>query len=176
MTTQTDSKPQGDISPAPPAPPAAPVAVDYLSLDFISKPQSVSDAEAAASAPKRTRSEKQLAMDKIVERLHGDWIAKGKPAKWADLPKGRYPVPPHVVTDLRKLIDRSGDFLNLRIRYGTPTRTADGREVVIFAVMDKREVSESTRAKMAATRQAKARVAAAAAAAAAKPAAPGKPK
>lgn len=177
MATQTDTRnPAQTPAPAPQAAPAAPPApaatpeVPKLTLDFVNAPQMVTREEAAAATPKRARNEMQLAMDKIVSRLHADWVKAGKPNLWLDLPKGKYPVPVAQVDDLTKLINRAGEFLSVRIRYGNPVKLPDNRQMVTFAVLDKREVKPETREKMAAARARNAAKAATAAAGAPKPA------
>ena len=161
MATQTETRNPAQTPPAP----AETAETPKLTLDFVSAPQMVTREQAAAATPKRARNEMQLAMDKIVGRLHGDWVRAGKPSLWLDLPKGSYPVPVAQVADLTKLIDRAGDFLSVRIRYGNPVKLPDNRQMVTFAVLDKREVKPETRAKMAAARERNAKKAAAATAA-----------
>jgi hypothetical protein len=153
--------PQSNVpAPAPAAPvetpaPAAKQEKATVDLGFINGAVMLDPTLAEASAPVRARSEKQMAMDTQVEKLHGVWVAAGKPSTWEKMVAGKtvatYFSEPELSSDLKKLIDRAVSFKGVRARYGTSfTATPElvkrfslpdtyvGREVISFAVMDKR--------------------------------------
>lgn len=109
-----------------------------LSLDVLASPAAVSETLAAKAAPTRTRDEKQMKMDAVVKQVHNDWVLKGKPAAWANMPKAAYAVDPKAVEALQYLINRAASFHGLAVRYGNPVRDSEGRQVVVFAIRDRR--------------------------------------
>jgi hypothetical protein len=128
---------------------------DTSSFDvaFLAAPRAVSEEEAKAAAPTHARDERQKAVDKVVAALHTQWIDAGKPGAWLKVPKAKYPVPPEKASDLRYLVRRAADHLNVRPRWGDPARCnptkchvcltlpeneRGGHELVVFGVVDKR--------------------------------------
>lgn len=109
-----------------------------LSVDLLASPAAVPAQVGAAAAPARVRDERQQAMDKVVKQLHNDWIAADRPAAWSAQPKTMYAVDPKAVEGLKYLIDRAGSYHGVAIRYGKPVRDQNGRELVVFAVKDRR--------------------------------------
>jgi len=112
---------------------------------------------AAESAPVRSRSDHQRAMDDVVDKLHKVWsTSDDKPTDWTKLVAAKcvatYFIEPEKVTELKKLITRAvGYHEGTRARFGTSFKaTAElirkynlpeaylGREVVSFAILDKR--------------------------------------
>ena len=112
-----------------------------LDLSLITAPLTVTAAESAEAAPtrERERSAEQRAMDAVIPRIHKAWNDAGSPAAWAKLPKAKYPVAPDKADALRYLIRKAGEFHGVRIRFGdSGVRDANGNELVIFAVVNKR--------------------------------------
>lgn len=128
---------------------------DGIDLDFIGGVVMLAPALASESAPVRARSEKQTKMDEVVEKLHKAWKAGGTPSQWGKLVEAHlvatYFVNPKAAAELKRLINRAVAFHGVRARWGTPFLATEqlvtkhglpkefvGREVVSFAVMDKR--------------------------------------
>lgn len=165
---QTPSAPVAPVAATPPAPVQTPeeqakakvkaeaVAKEKAELDFINGGVIMLSPELAeASAPVRARSDKQVAMDGKVETLHGLWVKANKPNTWDKMVGAKcvatYFSEPERSADLHKLIDRAATFHKVRVRYGTPFKATEklvsqyklpenyvGREVISFAIMDKR--------------------------------------
>lgn len=110
-----------------------------LTLDLLASPMVVTEELSKKAAPARARDERQLKIDAVVKHLHNQWIGKDKPSAWAEMPKGAYPTDPKAVEGLKYLIDRAASFHGVAVRYGKPVRDAQGREIVTFAVRDRRE-------------------------------------
>lgn len=182
MTTQTTTTKTNAPAPATatapaPAPasngaaPATATATAELSLDFISDGGFVLTAElATTTAPVRARSERQLAMDKVVRQLHAKWAATGRHSTWDAMVKAgavaTYFVEPDKSADFHKLINRATTFVKvgeesniaIRSRMGTAFKVTEqhiakfklpaeylGREAISFAIMDKRPRATTTK-------------------------------
>jgi hypothetical protein len=113
---------------------------DYtgLSLDLLTAPAEVTHELASMAAPTRARDERQVAIDKIVIELHKEYEEAGKPDTWAKMPKRSYHVDPRAADTLRMLVRRAANFYSLSVRFGSPVRDRDGREIVVFGVRDQR--------------------------------------
>lgn len=161
--------PTGPATPAaPPTAPAAPAAPakPELSLSDIGSAFTLPAEMAAEAAPVRSRSEKQQAMDDVVAAAHKVWASAGKPsATWPLLTeKGcvkTYFSLPELSAGLKQLINRAASFHGYRVRWGTPYLVTEklikqmgarnvaipadyvGREVISFAILDKRERATS---------------------------------
>lgn len=134
----------------------APAPADEIELDFIkSGGLTLAPELAAQAAPQRQRSDKQTAMDERCQVLHDAWEKAGKPSIWAKMVEGKavatYFTEPQKSANLHKLIRRAADYLGYRVRWGTSFKATEvlikkynlpfeylGREVVSFAIMDKR--------------------------------------
>src|SRR5579859_5644420 len=130
-----------------------------LDVKFIGTAFMLTPELASQSAPVRARSDKQREMDKKVSELHALSTTAKKDGKaiatWDDMVRAKivvtYFVEPDKAAELHKLISRSVAFLGLRARMGTAFKATEklvktyslpehyvGREVVSFAVLDKR--------------------------------------
>lgn len=132
-----------------------PKETEVLDLSFIGSAVMLAPELAEQAAPTRARSEKQTAMDTKVSELHAAWIKAEKPNTWDKMVAGKtvatYFTEPDKSAELHKLINRSVAFHGLRARFGTPFKANEklveryglpanylGREVISFAIMDKR--------------------------------------
>lgn len=134
-----------------------------LDTDFLASPFTLDgDAELVkATQPQRERNAKQTQMDGVVAKAHARWVEVGKPSVWGKIVETKsaltYFVQPELAADLKKVIGRAGTFHGLRIRYGTSFLVTEGivskynlpadyvgREVVSFAVMDRRPRATAT--------------------------------
>jgi hypothetical protein len=150
-TTPTDTRATGQAAPTSTAPtqptrkgrkPGTPPKVynlEGLDVDLLSQPQEVPDALSSLTAPVRARDERQGAMDKVVKAKYDEWVAAGRPSRWPLMPKARYHVPPQAVEGLQMLVRRAADFYGCSVKWGSPARDAEGRQIVVFAVKDRRE-------------------------------------
>lgn len=152
----TPAAPAPAATPAPAAAAPAPVPADEIELDFIkSGGLTLAPELAAQAAPQRQRSDKQAAMDERCQALHDAWIKAGNPSVWAKMVEGKavatYFTEPQKSANLHKLVTRAVNYLGYRVRWGTSFKATEalikkynlpteylGREVVSFAVMDKR--------------------------------------
>lgn len=165
-TTQNPAKPATPANPPTPATAkpaegkpadAKPTGKDDgLSLDFLSEVVILVPGELASeAAPQRARSEKQVKMDENVAKLHKAWKTAGQPSQWPKLVEAKvvatYFVEPNKSAELKRLVNRAVQFHGIRARWGTSFSATEklvtqyglprdyiGREVVSFAVMDKR--------------------------------------
>lgn len=143
-------------APALAAAAAATPAADEIDLAFIeSGLMTLAPELANQAAPQRARSDKQAAMDARCEKLHAAWVKASKPSVWAKLVEtncvATYFVEPEKTASLKKLVRRAATFHDVRVRWGTSFKATEtliakynlpkeylGREVVSFAIMDKR--------------------------------------
>lgn len=141
----------GPATPAPVAPEKPALSADFISGGgFILAPEL-----AEQSAPKNARNERQTAMDLTVSQMHEMWVKAGRPNTWAKMVEGKtvktYFVDPTQAGDLKKLVNSAVSLHDVRVRWGTPFKATDkmvkaynlpaeylGREVISFAIMDKR--------------------------------------
>jgi hypothetical protein len=126
-------------------------------LDFIAQPFILSPEMGKISAPQRARDDKQVKMDATVAKLHEKWVKAGRPSTWGAMVNAgtvaTYFIAPENASAHKKLITRAAQIPDsgMRIRWGKSYPvTAQlagkynlppeyvGREVVSFAVMDRR--------------------------------------
>lgn len=126
-------------------------------LEFISAPFILSPEMGKASAPQRARDAAQLKMDETVNALHDTWVKAGRPSTWGAMVSAgtvaTYFVNPEKVADHKRLITRATQLPDsgIRARWGKSYVVTEalaqrhnlpgdyvGREVVSFAIMDKR--------------------------------------
>jgi hypothetical protein len=116
---------------------------------------------ASVAAPVRARSDKQKAMDSKVKELHDKWLKASKPTVWDKMVSARVVAtffsPPELSAEYKKLVRTAVAFHDLRVKWGTPFTMTEklrntwkerfgipipehyvGREVISYAVMDKR--------------------------------------
>jgi hypothetical protein len=116
-----------------------------------------------AAAPKIERKPEQMAMDKVAARAHASWVGAGRPAAWEKMPVITYFLDPTQVEGYKYLIRRAVDFHGTRVRFGAPARVTkkliheaglqpefEGREILAWAVLDKRPRTVKDEAKPAA--------------------------
>lgn len=146
-----------------------------LASSFLAAPLNLAPEAALikASAPRNSRSDEQKAMDKVVADYHKVWVTTGKLTAWPALVSAKavatYIVEPADVAKIRQYINRATALHNVRARYGTPVTVTPpmakqygmpdnfvGREVISFAVMDKRTRELDEDAKRKAVEKAKA--------------------
>lgn len=122
--------------------------VDVASLCAVQAPP---EAINQKTAPARTRSDRQQAVDAVVAAKHKEWVAAEKPTQWLKIPrevKGMYVQAPDRAELVRFMLRSAADFHGLRVKFGTPARVAAtlpdgkpnpdaGKEIIVFAVMDK---------------------------------------
>ncbi len=116
---------------------------------------------ARKAAPKNARNDAQLAVDAVVRDVHAKWLDAGEPRTWPLIVEtgvvAGYWVRPQNEPKIQKMVKSSADLLGLSVRKGTTTpRTddmpQDGRVFVNFTIVTRNEMSEETKAKMAAAR------------------------
>lgn len=93
----------------------------------------------AATKRRNARSERQRAMDELVQKTYDRWQAAGKPAvsDWAKLPKAVYRVKdPKAVESLKTLARNACTHLRKRPIFGTVVRDKEGYSVLAFGVVD----------------------------------------
>jgi hypothetical protein len=148
MIAQTAAKPRPANETAKAATASAPedtkerktYNTQVFTSDFLSNPLQATEDEIVRAAPTRERSEQQKAVDKVIPQLHAAWVAAGKPTNWTKMRRviAKYPVAPENAAALKYLIRRAADLHGLRAKFGSAVRTKDGKEIVAFAIMDKR--------------------------------------
>lgn len=158
MATQTQTPAPTAARPTAPAAnatPAAPATDAKLALDDIGAVAMLSADLAEQAAPQRSRNERQVKMDEIVGKLHKTWKAAGQPTTWPKMVEknvvATYFVDPPKASDLKLLVNRAVSYHGVRVRWGTPFVATEklvqthklpteyiGREVISFAIMDKR--------------------------------------
>ena len=145
------------VTPPAPAPAPAKPTVDISEIE--SGMIMLSPELADVAAPVNARNEKQQAMDKRVKKLHDltkAAVSAGMPVSaWSDKVKAgivaTYFMEPDKTTDLKKLVDRAVTFHGVAVKWGTPFKATPalvtkyklpehytGREVISFAIVDKR--------------------------------------
>lgn len=119
---------------------------------------------AEETAPVRARSDKQRAMDEQVKKLHEQWVKSGKATTWAKMVESKavatFFLDPETAPEFHRLLSRAVSFHGLRTRMGTSFKATEkmvkryglpenyiGREVISFAVMDKRPRAANTEGK-----------------------------
>lgn len=111
-----------------------------LDVSLLANPGAVDETLAARTAPQRARDERQVAMDGVVNKIHNDWIAVGRPQKWAQMPKVSYTIPPRAVEGFKYIVRRAADYHGVAIKWGTSTKDSKtGLERIVFAVRDRRQ-------------------------------------
>lgn len=134
-----------------PGQPAKEYNFSGLSADFLGRPMAVTAEIASKAAPKSVRDERQVAMDRIVKALHTDWqngtVRNGdgtttqtdpRSNKWSKMPKASYHVDPQVAETVKMLVRRAADFHGVAAKFGNAVRDAQGREIVVFAIRDRK--------------------------------------
>lgn len=113
---------------------------DYTGLDtaLLGAPQPVTAQLASMAAPMRARDERQVLIDATVAEVHAEYVAAGKPSKWAQMPKRAYHVNPKAADTLRMMIRRAAAYHGLSVKFGSSVRDPSGREIVVFAPRDQR--------------------------------------
>lgn len=127
-----------------------------FALDAIAAAQAAPVEVRELAAPRAERKPEQLAMDKVAERAHKAWIEADRPNAWPKMPVVTYYLPPTHIEGYKYLIRRACDFIGARPKFGTPARVTktlmaalakkgvnlpadyEGREILAWAVMDKR--------------------------------------
>lgn len=154
--------------------PETPANSNGLGTSFLSQPMNLApEADLIkASAPRNTRSDEQKAMDKVVSDYHKKWIAEGKPTQWPTLASKKcvatYVVEPSDVTKIKQYVNRATALHDVRARYGSQVTVTEsmlkkygmpdnylGRQVVTFAIMDKRPRDVDPKVAAAAVEKAK---------------------
>ena len=168
--------------PAAPAPAAPKPTVPEQPKPVESKPTwdapifLADDAELIkATAPRNARNDEQRKMDDAVKSLHSKWVAAGRPSQWPVMvSKGcvaTIPVEPQHAAKLKAVINRAATLHGVAPRWGTPVLVTEefirkqaargvvipahylGREMVSFAVRDKRDRKTDTATAQAAVGQ-----------------------
>lgn len=147
--------PQGATKPADTKPADTKPAKPEVTIDDINGGFMLTADFATQSAPVRARNERQQAMDKRVKELHALWVKANKPSNWDAMVKAgvvaTYFSEPDKSAGFHQLINRAVAFHSLRARMGTSFKVTEkliaqhglpkeylGREVISFAVLDKR--------------------------------------
>ena len=151
-----------------------------LDSEFLASPVILASVEPEllkATAPRNNRSDEQKSIDTVVANLHSAWVKAGKLTQWSAMVNSKcvatYFVEPAQAAKFKQYVNRAGDLHSRRIKYGTPIPVTEaivkryglpdnylGREIVSFAVMDKKvvtvdpEVRKAALAKAAKTRAA----------------------
>lgn len=133
-----------------------------LNLDAIAGAVAAPAMVRTAAAPKLERKPEQMAMDKVAARAHAAWVTAGRPAAWEKMPVITYYLDPTHVEGFKYLIRRAVDFHGTRARFGSPARVTkklineaglqadfEGREILAWAVLDKRPRTSKDEAKPA---------------------------
>lgn len=158
----TPAAPAADAAPKAENKPEATPAPKELALDFVSAPVTLAASLAQTSQPKRSRSEKQEKMDAVAAKAHKTWTDAGRPSQWGAMVNANtvltYFVDPELSADLKSLITKAAAFHGTRARFGssfalTPDMVKThnlpedhiGREVVNFAIVDKREYTRDAK-------------------------------
>lgn len=114
----------------------APVSLDAL------KPVKVTKEEKVQVLPGRERSEEQKAVDAAVKDLAYDYLNAGAPKAFRDMPILKYTLPTAQAETVRFMIQKAGNLLNCKIKFGRPAWD-EGNEVVTFAAIP-RDASQWT--------------------------------
>lgn len=107
----------------------APVSLDLL------KPQKVTKEEKVTVLPGRERSEEQKAVDAAVKDIAYDNINAGLPKQFRDMPVLKYTLPAAQAETVKFMIQKAGNFLNCKIKFGRAAWDENGNEVVTFAAI-----------------------------------------
>ena len=127
--------------------PAAPAEVD-IDLSTVQAAFAPDRAARALARPMRVtpdnRKPSQKYFDGLVKQGYDEWIAKGKPAAWADQPGIFVTVKTEDEENARKLARKAAYLYDVRLRFGLVTENKndegelDGTVTIVFSVTDKR--------------------------------------
>lgn len=137
------------------------VDTSKISLDALDALEPIPSDEKIEGLTERTRDERQQKADAHVLAAHAAWVAAGKPAGFQDaVDKGagqRYFIEPDEGPAYRALLKSAATFQTsqghaVHVRVIPPKRHKDGRTMLYWIAVDKREETPEQKAKRAANK------------------------
>lgn len=111
--------------------------LDGLSVSYVTDRQ-----EMAKSRRQRgERSTEQKKLDALVESAWIAWKEKGRPTEWTSMPGVRLRISESNYDTLVAGIRKAGNFFDLKVRFGAPTK-GNGNVEIVFVVTDRPEKDE----------------------------------
>lgn len=119
------------------------VALPDLAALNLATFEDVPDDEAPVPVKEMVRDEAQTTIDERVKAAHAAWIEAGKPQEFNKSPRKRIVIAPEHEAGVRKMLEKAGSYLNLRVRIAPSKTHESGNRMVYYVVTDRTKKADA---------------------------------